>query len=60
MASIRIFRWVDVPDEYRTVPEREWLAFVPDGRAFDAVTEARWRNVVSGTAPGGIVVAGNG
>ena len=59
MSAIRIFRWHDAPDEYRVVPERAWLAYVPDGRDFDAAVEAGWVALVTSEAPGGIVVAGN-
>ena len=57
--AIRIFRWADVPEEYRVVEERAWLAFVPDGRTFDAAAEAGWRDVVTGSVIGGTVQAGN-
>lgn len=57
--AIRIFRWADAPEEYRTVPERKWLAFVPASREFNATKEAGWKNVVSGAAPGGAVQAGD-
>lgn len=59
MLPVRIFRWVDAPAEYRVVAEREWLAFVPDGRVFDGTADAGWVDVVDGDVPGGSVQAGN-
>lgn len=57
--SVRIFRWTDAPPEYRVVAERDWLAFVPDGKNFDGETDAGWVDVVAGVVEGGYVQAGN-
>jgi hypothetical protein len=57
--SVRIFRWADCPAEYRVTAEREWVAFVPDSKAFDADREAGWVDVVTAFVVGGTVQAGN-
>ena len=59
MSAIRIFRWADAPEEYRVVEKRQWLAFVPDGREFDARSDVGWADLVMAYVEGGCVIAGN-
>ena len=58
-AAIRIFRWADAPPEYRVTAERQWVAFVPNDRAFDGETDAGWKDLVTAIVEGGYVQAGN-
>lgn len=59
MSHVRIYRWADAPEEYRAVvTEGAWLAFVPEGAAFDPEVDAAWVDVTTSAVAGGTVVAG--
>lgn len=59
MSAVRIYRWADAPEEYRAVVEEgAWLAFVPDGVAFDPAADACWVDVSQAQIDGATVYSG--